>query len=165
MFCIGKHSNLVICISLVNKVTIVLMKIPKHSHHALTFPHGDWSHGRPSSIDFCPSISIFLISVSTLSLISFVFSHLGSPSSHFFSVLILYAYRGIVTSPPSVSRLSRKCGILDILQPYGPPPPVTGLALPLQKNRIVMCVTHILNLTSFCNCFSLQILYFILSPP
>jgi prepilin signal peptidase PulO-like enzyme (type II secretory pathway) len=46
----------------------------------------------------------------------------------------------LTTSLPSVSRLSRKSGSLNISHPYGPPWPVTETALPLTVYN--QCLQH-----------------------
>jgi hypothetical protein len=47
----------------------------------------------------------------------------------------------LTTSLPSESRLSRKCGNLDVLLPYVPQCPVTGIALPLMPCHSLLKMT------------------------
>jgi hypothetical protein len=50
--------------------------------------------------------------------------------------------------PPSVSQLSRQCGILKISQPYRPPIPVTGIALLLSYSSQIIKMTIVTSATT-----------------
>jgi hypothetical protein len=62
---------------------------------------------------------------------------------------------GLATLPPSVSRLSRQCGILNISQPYRPPWSVTGIVFILDAGWGFNCSIRSTRLSLICHRTSL----------
>jgi hypothetical protein len=80
-------------------------------------------------------LSVFRHVGTSLGLYAFSAS-LGFYACGLFSTLLIV---GLTTLPPSVSRLSRHCGTLDISQPYRPPRPVAEISL-FRRSSVFICV-------------------------
>jgi hypothetical protein len=55
----------------------------------------------------------------------------------------------LTTLPPSVSRLSRYCGTFNVSQPYGPPWPGTGIALPFTVRNYWTYISYLIMIITY----------------